>query len=102
MVIFKHGCSLETYLELKKNNSWLFIFFKQIFKLILICTWMLKSDYRLFYCSFGDMKFYYFLLTYHDTMVLCNSFIIKIVKDIYQFSQPIIRQKTKYYYNCKP
>ena len=29
-VVFKHGCSLETYLELwRKSNTWAFIFFKK-------------------------------------------------------------------------
>ena len=30
-VVFKHGCSLETYLKLwpKKKNSWAFVFFKK-------------------------------------------------------------------------
>ena len=43
-VVFKHGCSLETHLELwrKRSNTWAFVFFKKI----LICIWVLKSDYR--------------------------------------------------------
>ena len=43
-----------------------------------------------------------FLLANHDTMVSSNSYIITIVKDVYQFSQSIARQKIKDNYNCKP
>ena len=62
-VVFKHDCSLETYLELwsKKNNIWAFVFFRNFqdnydthldFK-----KWLqvfLLND------SFGDTEFYYF------------------------------------------
>ena len=36
-----------------------------------------------------------FLLTNHDAIVLSNSYIITIVKDVYQFSQSIVRHKIK-------
>ena len=36
-----------------------------------------------------------FLLTSHDTMVLSDSYIITIVKVVYQFSQSIARPKKK-------
>ena len=36
-----------------------------------------------------------FLLTNHDTVVLSTSYIITIVKDVYQFSQSIARPKKK-------
>ena len=53
--------------------------------------------------SFDDIEFYYlFPLTNHDTMVSGNSYIITIVKDVYQFSQTTFRQKIKDNYNCKP
>ena len=42
------------------------------------------------------MIFYYFLLTNHDTWYqMNNNYIITIVKDVYQFSQSIARQKIK-------
>ena len=43
-----------------------------------------------------------FLLNNPDTMVLSNSYIITIVKDVYQFLQSIARHKVKDNYNCKP
>ena len=42
-----------------------------------------------------------FLLTSHDTVVLSNSYIIAVVKDVDQFSQSIARQKIKDKYNHK-
>ena len=36
-----------------------------------------------------------FLLTNHDTMVLSNSYIITVVKDVYRFPQSIAGQKNK-------
>ena len=42
-----------------------------------------------------------FLLTSHDTVVLSNSYIIAVVKDIDQFSQSIARQKNKGYLQLK-
>ena len=49
-VVFKHDCSLETYLELWKTKA---IpkrsYFSKNFKIILICIWILKNDYRFFY-----------------------------------------------------
>ena len=48
-----------------------------------------------FVFRFSDIEFYYFLLTDHDTMVLKQSYIITIVKDVYQFSQSIARPKKK-------
>ena len=42
--------------------------------------------------SFSDIEFYYFLLINHETMVLVkNSCIITIVKNVYQFSHSIAR-----------
>ena len=47
-----------------------------------------------------------FLLTNHDTMVLTNSYIITIVKDVYQFPQSIeiieIKENIKDKNNCEP
>ena len=40
-------------------------------------------------------SFIIFLLTNHDKMVLNNCYIITIVKEVYQFSQSIGRQKLK-------
>ena len=63
-VVFKHGCSLEIYLELwrkKKSNIWAFVFFKKFqdnsdmhldFK-----KWL--QVFLLNYSS-GDLEFYYF------------------------------------------
>ena len=44
---------------------------------------------------FGDKSSIIFLLTNYDTMVLSNSYIITRVKDVYQFSQSIAKQKNK-------
>ena len=52
--------------------------------------------------SIDDIEFNYFLLINHDTMVLSNSYIITVVRDVYQFSQSTARQNTKDAYNCKP
>ena len=47
-------------------------------------------------------NFIIFLLLNHDIMVLMsNSYVITIVKDVYQFSQSIARQKIKDNYNHK-
>ena len=47
--------------------------------------------------------FIIFLLLNHDIMVLMsNSYIITIVKDVYQFSQSIVQQKIKDNYNHEP
>ena len=63
-----------------------------------------KSDYRVFLLngSFSDIEFIIFLLNNDDKMVLSNSYIITIVKDVDQFSQLIARQKIEDNYNCKP
>ena len=62
------------------------------------------SDYRFFYYMvvLVIQNSGIFLLTNRNTMVLSNSYIITIVKDVYQFSQSITRQKIKDNYNCKP
>ena len=62
------------------------------------------SDYRFFYYMvvLVIQNSVIFLLTNHNTMVLSNSYIITIVKDVCQFSQSITRQKIKDNYNCKP
>ena len=62
------------------------------------------SDYRFFYYMvvLVIQNSVIFLLTNHNTMVLSNSYIITIVKDVCQFSQSITRQKIKANYNCKP
>ena len=47
-------------------------------------------------------NFIIFLLLNHDIMVLMsNGYVITIVKDVYQFSQSIARQKVKDNCNCK-
>ena len=51
--------------------------------------------------SIDYIEFNYFLLTNHDTMVLSNSYIITVVRDVYQFSQSTARQNIKDAYNCK-
>ena len=49
-VVFKHGCSLETYLELwRKREIPGHLYFSKNSKIILTWTWILKSDYRCFY-----------------------------------------------------
>ena len=61
-VVFKHEYSLETYLELWRRKAipehW---YFSKNSKIILICIWILKSDYR-FFCKiivlFGDIEYY--------------------------------------------
>ena len=62
------------------------------------------SDYRFFYYMvvLVIQNSVIFLLTNRNTMVLSNSYIITIVKDVSQFSQSITRQKIKDNYNCKP
>ena len=45
--------------------------FSKTSKIILICTQILKGDYRFsYYGSFGDHNSIIFLLTNHDTMIL--------------------------------
>ena len=49
--VFKHDCSLETYLEpwRKKQKIPECLYFSKYFKIILIYIWILKSDYRFYY-----------------------------------------------------
>ena len=54
-VVFRYDCSLETHLELwkekkqpKKQYLGIF-FFPEHSKIILICIWILKNDYKFFY-----------------------------------------------------
>ena len=51
--------------------------------------------------SSGDTEFYYFSVdqSWYNGI---KSYIITIVKGVYQFSQSIYKQKTKDNYNCKP
>lgn len=39
--------------------------------------------------------------SWYNDIKMNNSYIITIVKDVYQFSQSIARQKIKDNYNCK-
>ena len=49
-VVFKHDCSLETYLELwRKKAVPEHLYFSKKLKIILICIWIFKSDYRFSY-----------------------------------------------------
>ena len=49
-IVFKHDCSLETYLEVwRKKARPEHMYFSKNFKIILIWIWILKSDYRFFY-----------------------------------------------------
>ena len=49
-VVFRHDCSLETHLELwRKKAIPECLYFSKNFKIIVICIWILKSDYRFFY-----------------------------------------------------
>ena len=61
-VVFKHDCSLEIYLDLwRKKEIPGHLYFSKNFKIILICIWILKSDYIFpLGPSFGDIEFYYF------------------------------------------
>ena len=62
-VAFKHGCLLETYLELwpKKSNTWAFVFFKK-FQVNSNTHLDFKKCLQVFLLngSFGDIEFYYF------------------------------------------
>ena len=47
-VVFKHGCSLETHLELLRKISIPgHLYFSKNSTIILVCIWILKSDYRI-------------------------------------------------------
>ena len=45
--------------------------------------------------TFGDIEFYHFSVDQPWYNGLSNNYIITIVKDVYQFSQSIARQKNK-------
>ena len=51
----------------------------------------------------GDMEFYCFSVdqSWYNGIKLSSSYIITIVKDVYQFSQSIARQKLKENSICK-
>ena len=51
---------------------------------------------------FGEIEFYYFSVdqSWYNGIKVSNSYIITVVKEVYQFSQSIARQKIKY--SCKP
>ena len=105
-VVFKHGCLLELHLELwrKKSISRHLYFFRK-FQDNSNVHLEFKKWLQVFLLNgnFSDIKFYYFLLTNHDTIIKTNtSWIITIVKDIYMFLQLITRQKIEDNYSCKP
>ena len=82
--------AIPGYLYVSKNSN-----------LLLTAIWILKSDYRFFYYMvFCDTVLLIqnriiFLLTDDETVVLSNSYIIAIEKDVYQFSQSVAKQKNK-------
>ena len=48
--VFKHECSLETYLKLQTRKAIpKHLYFSKNFKIILLGFWILKSDYKFFY-----------------------------------------------------
>ena len=49
----------------KKGNTWACVCFKKNFKIILICIWILKSDYR-FFCSVQFSSFTQSCLTFRN------------------------------------
>ena len=74
-VVFKYDCSLETYVEIWTKKAVLeHLHFSKNFKIIPICIWILKSDYRFFYLILVSVIqssiIFDQLLTNHDTMVL--------------------------------
>ena len=88
-VVFKHDCSLDTYLELwRKKAIPEHLYFSKNFKIILICICILKSDHVfLLDPSFGDIEFYYFsvdqswykgikwvIVTYHNSKRCLSAF----------------------------
>ena len=99
-VVFKHDCSSETSLELWRKRVILeHLYFSKNFKIILICIWILKSDYRFIHIDShhnmnelyaptkrhrlaGQMKTcacMHFHLPHHSawhTPVVCNYFIL--------------------------
>ena len=86
-VVFKHGCSLETHLELWWKKQYLGIcIFQKIPNNSVMQNFKKWLQVFLLKGSFGDLELYYFLLTNRDTIILHNSCIITIVKDVYQFS----------------
>ena len=66
--------------------------FKMRLKVFLLCG------------SFGDIELYYFSVdqSWYSGIKLSSSYIITIVKNVYQFSQSIVRQKIKDNYNSQP
>ena len=74
-LVFKHGYSLETHLELwrKKSNTWAFVFFKKFQD---NCDMHLdfKKWLQVFLLNgtFTDTEFYYFLLTNHDAIIVLS------------------------------
>ena len=65
-VVFKHDCSLETYLELwqkkkKKSNTWAFAFFQKFQdNSDMLLDFKKWSQIFLLNGIFGDIEFYYF------------------------------------------
>ena len=90
----------------QKNKKFEHLYFSKNSKITLICIWIFKSDYRFFLlnCSFGDNRNLLFfcwpiMMQWYEAS---NIYIITRVKDVYQFSQSIARQKKKDNYNCTP
>ena len=88
----------------KKSNTWAFILSKK-FQANSDMPLDFKKWLQVFPLdpSSGDIEFYYFSVdqSWHNG-IESNSYIITIVKGVYQFSQSISKQKKKDNYNCKP
>ena len=95
-VVFKHGYSLKIHLELWRRTIPEHLYFSKNSKIILICIWMLRSDY-----SFSIKWWFQWSLRVPWTATRSNQSILKAISPEYSLEGLTLKLKLQYFGHLK-